>query len=243
MLNLFLQYNPCSALAQCSEVLLWNVWWCFPFETAEAVVHCCCSYSEYIQCIIFLRVGSELVETNAPQEALKSKLDSPFFFNYLHRLWRKNNLNCELNSGLPAAIYMEIVQYFLFSPTEDSPLSCLDTSLLLSPCGSSVALLCRVLSCELLITCVWPVLCSNTTTLPIMPSSTLPNLSSKMSTRLILVKGHSSCPNHSFYYHEDLQTLWKVEVTKVEGWNETRSSWILEWFCILKYLKTHQWIE
>lgn len=72
--------------------------------------------------VVLSRVESESVETNALQEALKSKLDSPQNKIYLHRLWRKNNLNCKLNSSLPAAIYVGIVQYFLFSPIEDSPL-------------------------------------------------------------------------------------------------------------------------
>lgn len=54
--------------------------------------------------------------------SLKSKLDSPQNHFYLHHHRRKNNLNCELNSSLPAAIYVGIVQYFLSSPIEDSSL-------------------------------------------------------------------------------------------------------------------------
>ena len=75
------------------------------------------------------QVWSELVETSAP---LTEKLWNPnspekkgisFWFYHL-LLWRKNNLNCELNSSFAtAAIYvLKVVQYFLSGPVEDSSL-------------------------------------------------------------------------------------------------------------------------
>ena len=95
---------------------------------------------------------------NSDQTKL-SPLDS---LKLLHsRLWHQNKPNCEPNSSFPAAIYVGTVQ--CLSP-KDSLLRCRDS------CFSFP--LCPVRPCRLLLTCVWPVLRSNTTTLPIMPLST-----------------------------------------------------------------------
>lgn len=60
------------------------------------------------------------LKPNTPQEAAtnwtlfrKTKCHWPC-------LWCKNNLNCELNSSVLAAIYVGTVQYFLCRPLEDS---------------------------------------------------------------------------------------------------------------------------
>lgn len=115
--------RPCSALTQQSEVLLWNVLLIPPLWNGWS--SCALLLLQLHECNTHrLRSYPEL-ELNwflLHQEALKWKLDSPPKIMSLLRNRRKNNLNCELNSSLPAAIYVGIVQWFLFSPVEDSPL-------------------------------------------------------------------------------------------------------------------------
>lgn len=88
------------------------------------------------------------LKPNTPQEAATNWTFSRKTKCHWPCLWCKNNFNCELNSSVLAAIYVG-TEYSLWR-----------TVVVVWRRST----LCRDPSCVLLITCVWPMLCSNTIT-------------------------------------------------------------------------------